>query len=284
MVFAWVFILFSGWWVANCVLDSSAAKDQPSEMIEIVDAEINFAEIIPVSWGELKSWERPGDTLRLSLTWEEESSLWPGLAVLVKVHEGAFGVPWVSGIIRDEERYAVTVLRVSPTASMPWRSLITSHLEHRRWNEAAQAADAYFSHYPKSYAFATYVGGALVAAGRFKLGIPYLERVVAARPDYTSFQLLGQALTKSGQLDRGIEVLRTSISLKPDDYEAYYHLGFSYLKAENPEEARLMFEKALERRPNFPEVEAQLAKLRRQEPRIGTDGKSAATVSAAAVL
>jgi hypothetical protein len=266
MLFVWLFVVFSGWWFANCVLDRSEPRDRASEMVEIVDAELNIGYLVSVSWGELKSWERPGETVRLALSPWERAMLWPGLGVLIKVHEGAFGMPWVSRITRDEERYALTVLQVSPTASTPWRSLITAHLDHRRWDQAARAADEYFTHYPKSYDFATYVGGALVSAGRFALGIPYLERVVAARPDYTSYQLLGSALTHSGQLDRGIEVLLASIPLKPDDYEAYYHLGFSYLTAGKPEEARPMLEKALERRPNFPEVEAQLAKLRPQHP------------------
>jgi hypothetical protein len=266
MLFVWLFVVFSGWWFANCVLDRSEPRDRASEIVEIVDADLNIGARVSVSWGALKSWERPGETVRLPLDFWERDRLWPGLAVLVKVHDGAFGVPWVSRISRDEERYAVTVLQLSPTASTPWRSLITAHLEHHRWDQAARAADEYFIYYPRAYDFATYVGGTLVSVGRFALGIPYLERVVAARPDYTSYQLLGSALSHSGQLDRGIEILRASIPLKPDDYEAYYHLAFSYLTAGRTEEARSMLEKTLQLRPNFPEVEAELAKLRRRQP------------------
>ncbi|HET6370511.1 MAG TPA: tetratricopeptide repeat protein, partial [Nitrospiria bacterium] len=55
--------------------------------------------------------------------------------------------------------------------------------------------------------------------------------------------------------------LKSSIPLNPENWEAYYHLGYIYSDLGKYKEAAEMFEKVMERQPRFPEVQAQLTGL-----------------------
>ena len=74
--------------------------------------------------------------------------------------------------------------------------------------------------------------------------------------------MFGATLSYAGKKLRAAEVLERSIPLNPDYWEAYYHLGYVYADLGRQEDAVAMFKKVLERNPNFPEVETEIAKLK----------------------
>jgi tetratricopeptide (TPR) repeat protein len=100
--------------------------------------------------------------------------------------------------------------------------------------------------------------------GIYGPGIDFLDYSIAQRPSYDAFQQLGWALSYQGNKRRAAEVLEHSIHLKPAYWEAYYHLGYVYSDMGRSVEALAMFEKTLQRRPNFPEVETEVKRLRQR--------------------
>jgi len=69
-----------------------------------------------------------------------------------------------------------------------------------------------------------------------------------------------------------VEVLKGSVyvdivrgRIRPDYWEAYYHLGYLYSDMGRNAEAIRMFEKAVKLKPNFPEIWDQLDRLKKGE-------------------
>ncbi len=260
----WVFVCYSAFIYANGVLDRSVPLSQPSQVLSISNEKIDVGFRLPYSWANLQSWEQPGQTERVLLRFWEEDQLWAGEDVRIQIRQGYFGLPWVMKIERDEEKYNQQVLKLAPTASQAWKGLWTFYMNHHRWEEVATTAQGYLKIYPNDYAFATTVGGLLIQAGHFNEGNKFLEYVLTRKPTYDAYQLFGYTLREQGNNTRAAQILETSIPLDPDDWQAYYQLGYVYSELGEYRKAVPMFEKALERKPHFPEVQAQLTGLRQK--------------------
>ena len=258
-----VFVYYSLLLYANGKLDRSLPVDRRAEVLEIVGGEIDLGALVPYTWAELRLRDDPGRPIRLFLESREERKLWGGEAVIVQEREGYFGLPWIAMVERDEEYYARETLKLMPTAAAAWKRIVAFYFEHQRWPEANTAARAYLEVYPRDYDFALYAGGELATNSRYAEGIPLLELVVERKPSYEAYQALGWALSYSGNNLRAAQVLEASLALDPHDFEAYYHLGYVYSGLGRYADAIAMFEKVLERQPNMPEANAEIAKLRR---------------------
>lgn len=257
-----VFIYYSLLLYLNAKLDTSPRIDQVAEIETITLGEIQLDIPIPLRWANLKSASNPESVTRLLLRWDEAKKLWGGESVVVQSRRGFLRIPWIVKIERNEEKYSREALALSPTATAAWRKLINFYLDHERWKEASAAAQEYIKIYPADDAYALSVAGALNVSGHYADGIAILNPIVENRPTYEAYQLLGWALSFNGQRPRAAEVLEASIPLRPEDWEAYYHLGYVYNDMGKVPEAIVHFEKVLERRPHFPEVKKQLADLR----------------------
>lgn len=258
------FVLYSFVLFLNGTLDTSEPVEHKSQILDIRGAEVEIGWLLPYSWADLQSWRRSGGTERVFLTWSERRRTWPGQAVLVQVYKGSLGIPWVKTVARDEEKYYRQVLAVAPTAVEPRKELIHSYLERRLWKEAAAAGQEYLQYYPNDYDFIRGVASALGVARQYDGAIPLLEHFVVCQPNYEILILTGWVMHLSGQSARGIPLLESSIPLEPGNWWAYYHLGYAYRDVGRLQEALAMFQKVLERRPNYPEVEEQLQLLRQR--------------------
>lgn len=259
-----VFVYYSLILYANGKLDSSEPVRQNSKILSISAGEVRLGLPIPYSWATLRSWDDPNQAKRFFLWAREEDALWGGEMVVVQIRPGLFGIPWVSEIARDEEYYAKEILKLTPTASDARQSLIHLYLKQKRWAEAISATGELLKIYPKAFDFARFVGSELAANGSYQAGIQFLDYSIAHRPSYDAYQALGWALSYQGNKKRAAEVLERSIGLKPYHWEAYYHLGYVYSDMGRSTDALAMFQKTLERQPNFPEVEEEIARLQKR--------------------
>jgi tetratricopeptide (TPR) repeat protein len=75
-------------------------------------------------------------------------------------------------------------------------------------------------------------------------------------------QAYGAALNWAGQSAEASVVLKESIHLDPDNWEAYYHLGYVYGDMGQFEEAIGFFEEVLKRQPNMLDARAMITKHR----------------------
>lgn len=258
-----VFVYYSLLLLVNAKLDLSTPVNKNTEITSMSGVDTVVLSGLGYSWADLRSSERSEKVQRIILQPGEKRILWGGEAVVLQIKKGYFKIPWVSRIDPDEEKYSRDILKLSPTASLAWRRLINFYLEHQRWEEASSAAHEYLRLCPNDYLFAMETGGYLDVSKQYDKGIPLLEYVIAHKPTYEAYQLLGWALSFQGNKKRAAEVLEASIPLRPDDWEAYYHLGYVYSDMAKFVEAEAAFMKALERHPDFPEVETQLDNLRR---------------------
>jgi len=258
-----IFIFYGLVLYANGGLDVADPTEKPSKILSISGGELDLGTPVSYSWVNLRSWDDPKGIQRLFLLPEEQYRLWGGESVTVHVRPGFLGIPWVAKIERDEEHYARQIVQVTPSASLAWRRLISIYLKQERWKEAVAATYDLLKVSPRSYDAAFDAGSKLCSYGRYNEGVPLLEIAVRGKPSYDGYQELGWALSYQGNKKRAAEVLEGSIPLNPDYWEAYYHLGYVYGGMGRLQDSLAMFEKTLERRPEFPEVETRIANLRR---------------------
>jgi tetratricopeptide (TPR) repeat protein len=258
-----IFVFYGLVLYANGGLDFADPSEKPSKILSISGGELDLGTPVPYSWVNLRSWDDPNGIQRLFLRPEERDLLWGGEIVTVHVRPGFFGIPWVAKIERDEEHYVRQILQVTPSASLAWDHLIRIQLKQKRWKEAVASTNGLLKVSPRSYDSAFDVGSQLCSNGRYDEGVPFLEIAVRGKPSYDGYQQLGWALSYQGNKKRAAEVLENSIPLNPDYWEAYYHLGYVYGGLGRLEDSLAMFEKTLERRPDFPEVETRIVNLRK---------------------
>jgi tetratricopeptide (TPR) repeat protein len=181
---------------------------------------------------------------------------------MVTSRQGFLGIPWVAAIERDWDHYAKEILKYAPTASTVWKELIAFDLTHDLWKEGKEASWEYLKLYPNDYKTAIQIGGSFDIVFRYAEAVPFYEYAAARHPTYEVSQVLGTALSWSGNNTRAAQVLEASVQLNPDYWEAYYHLGYVYGGMGRLAEGIAAFEKALERKPNSPEMETELARQR----------------------
>ena len=256
------FCYYSLFLLANARWDPSMPADVSSEILDIRRTEIDLGYPIRYSYAKLRSWTDPKSSEWLLLHYREQSELWQNQRILVQVHGGYFKVPWVAVVEPDQESQLRSVLKLSPTASQAWRQLVSFYLAHHRWPEARKATAEYLDIYPNQIVFANYTAEVLVTAGRFDDVIALLEPVAAKRANYHTYGHLGFALVMKGRKADGVKLLQSAIAMEPKNYWAYYALGYSYILTGEPRSAVPYFERILELRPNYPEIEDLLQKIK----------------------
>lgn len=115
--------------------------------------------------------------------------------------------------------------------------------------------------YPNDHEYLLWVGTSLGFAQRYTESIKILNDLIVRHPSYEVHQQLGWSLNWSGQSQRASEVLERSIALDPENFEAYYHLGYVYMDMAVNEKALASFKAVLTRLPHFPEVQSKIAQL-----------------------
>jgi hypothetical protein len=176
--------------LVNGALDFSAPIEARAQVVAIEGVEVDLGRPVAVSWADLRSWRTEG-LERIFLHEPERRRMWPGQAVLVSVHPGALGIPWVSRVTRDDEVYFREILDVAPTATAPRKHLIAFYLERQRWEDATAVAREYLERYPDDHGYVGDVAARLAAARRTKetlVLLESLEKVLRERPDYPEVQ------------------------------------------------------------------------------------------------
>jgi hypothetical protein len=262
------FILMSVLLFINGYRDSEAAVEMPSEVIAIGGGDVEVLGTALLSWADLRSWRRPGTVERVLLNPAERSLTWVGQPVLVRVRPGALGIPWIEDVLRDREKYYQQVLAIAPNAAGPRRERLLWLVEQQRWPDTVEAAREYVRLYPDDYDFIKGIAASLGVVGQIAETVALLEPFMARQPkNYELLNLVGWGLHQSGQSPRGIEILEAAVRLEPDNWMAYYHLGYAYRAVGRPAEAIVMFEKVLELRRHYPEIERELRILRQRASR-----------------
>jgi tetratricopeptide (TPR) repeat protein len=246
---------------ANCILDNTAPMYRSAE----IDSEAwrkPLGLLDAYSWVTLRYRDDRDHPMRVLITAQEKARLWGAQPVSVTLKNGMFGIPAVTAIEQDWGWYGNEILKTAPTATTIRRLKIYFDLTHNRWSEGIETGRKSMELNPQDWETAVITGELLFQASRYNDSLPFYEHGFKQHASYTLMQEYGTALNWAGQSPRAAEVLKASIPLDPDNWEAYYHLGHVYGDMAHYEEAIEYFEEGLKRRPHSLEMRAMIAKHR----------------------
>ncbi|MGH9316589.1 MAG: tetratricopeptide repeat protein [Thermoanaerobaculia bacterium] len=261
LIFAcWSLVVF-----VNGFADRSRPAGHRSEVQAVArnGLRIKLGTLTPVSWVTLRSVRDPQRVERVSLWWNERNTVWVGKTVVVRMRQGALGIPWVAGIEDDVETHHRTILAMSPTATYSWRALILYYLQERRVLEAAQLARQYRDLAPYDVLFFTNAAAMLGERGMSAEVVTILEPLAKrsdAPPNLHVY--LGMALALTGEQERGVAMLQKALEKDPNHLVALYGLAELY-EARGPDEKSLEYwDRLLALSPDLADAPERAAKVR----------------------
>lgn len=260
-IFVRLFVYGSLLWYANGILDSRP----PTYRAAVIDSEAwqkTAGLSAPYSWVTLRYRDQPDHPRKVLITWGEQRRLWGAQPVSVTIKNGLFGIQAVTAIEQDWGWYGGEILKLAPTATTIMQMKLHFDLTHDRWEDGIEAGIRYLEVNPSDWQTAGLAGYLLFRATRYHDSLPFLEHAMKQHPIYDNMQMYATALNWAGQSPRAAEILKASIPLDPNNWEAYYHLGYVYGDMSYYEEAIMYFEESLKRRPGSLEVKMMIAKHR----------------------
>jgi tetratricopeptide (TPR) repeat protein len=256
------FILYGAALAWNARLAATPAVMHQVRVIGLVGGDTDSWAGALHTWVDLRSWRNPGKRERVILYPREREALWVGQPVLVYVRQGGLGLPWVTHIHPDEEERLQAVLQFMPSATWPRKQLIRTYFRRGEYARAITMAREYLATHPMDRHFAAEFAGDLFNASQWPAAVPLLEPFLLGKPEATIYGPLGFAMTRAGRHAEGVALLKKAIALDPDEWWPYYALGYAHFYAGEFPEAAPYFEKVLQFRPNYPEIEERLRTIR----------------------
>lgn len=244
---------------ANGILDNTPPVYRSAE-IDSDDWRKSLGLPYAYSWVTLRYRDDPNHSKRVLITGQEKSRLWGAQPVSVTVKNGILGIPTVTAIEQDWGWYGNEILKLAPTASTIWDLKLSFDLTHDRWSDGIEGGRKYLELNPQDWETAVRTGELLFQASRYHDSLPFYEHGLKQHPSYDNMQQYGTALNWAGQSTHAAEVLKASIPLDSDNWEAYYHLGYVYGDMGHYEEAIGYFEEVLKRRSHSLEARAMITK------------------------
>lgn len=214
------------------------------------------------SWVTLRYRDDPDHSMQVLITEREKARLWGAQPVNVKIKRGMFDIPTVTAIEQDWGWYGAEILKRAPTATLVWRAKLEFELTHDRWTEGIESGRKYLQLKPEDWKTAVDMGWLLFQGFRYQDSLLFFQHAVQQHPSYSTMQAYGTALNWAGQSAEAAVVLKKSIPLDPDNWEAYYHLGYVYGDMGQFEEAIGYFEETLKRQPYMLDARAMITKHR----------------------
>ena len=129
-----------------------------------------------------------------------------------------------------------------------------AHHEAGRLGEAKALYDAILHAQPGQPDAMHFLGLLACQLKQYDAGLALMERSLAARPDASYFNNLGNMLRECGRLDDAIAHYRRAVALRPDYPEAHNNLGNALRDARDPAEAMQSCSRAIELRPGYAEA------------------------------
>lgn len=167
--------------------------------------------------------------------------------------------------VRAEE-VARAALRLSPGDESVQRVLGAVLLSRHKFAEAAAAAERLAIHRPKDAALQGIIGDGRVELGDYDEAFAAFDRMIALRPDATSYARVSYARELQGDLRGALDLMRMAAeATSPRDVEAqawaYSRLAYLDLALGRADEAARQFRRADTVFPGYPAVAIGLAKL-----------------------
>jgi hypothetical protein len=246
-----VFVVFSLVLFANAALDRTETKAREADVVEIVGADLNFG-LVPHAWVSLRRLDNPNQVERILLS-PADPHLWPGQPVLLHMRTGFLRMPWVAQITVDDVRQSLATLKHSPGAAEPMKMLIRGYGMRDDMANGAAATLEYGRLHPADHEYPERIALGLGMAGDCKHMYQILEPFIGRRTDYEFYTHIGYALGCLKRRDEAMTYFDTAIALEPENWWAYYYIGYMHFDVQQFEQAEPFLQKVLARR-RIPDV------------------------------
>ncbi|HUJ71564.1 MAG TPA: tetratricopeptide repeat protein, partial [Verrucomicrobiae bacterium] len=112
-----------------------------------------------------------------------------------------------------------------------------------------------------------YLGNAFLASNKMSEAVGQWEQAIRFKPDHAEARNnLAAALAQAGRLPEAIEQFEQVVRITPDDAEAHYNLGLALQQTGRLEDAIGQYEQALQLRPGYPDAQNNLLRLLARQP------------------
>lgn len=123
------------------------------------------------------------------------------------------------------------------------------------WKDEIVLFNHTVKHYPESAVGWNNIGAILQRRQQFAEAIPYYEKAIALRPNYTiALCNLGISYGRTNQMEKAILLLERSIQSDSTHAESYGNLGNAYIMTGKREEALALFLRATKLNPQYVEA------------------------------
>jgi tetratricopeptide (TPR) repeat protein len=165
---------------------------------------------------------------------------------------------WNLGILLEQGNHQAEasvcyeqLTQLAPDWEEPWFRLATGHLAAGRWQQAHDAFSACLQLRTDWLA-----AGEGLALAKAKLGdeptaVELLERIRSIEPSPLVLFNLAVLHQNQGREELAVQYYRDAVELDPDYPEALLNLGHAMKKAGNPEEAQVLWKRAVRLRPVY---------------------------------
>jgi tetratricopeptide (TPR) repeat protein len=131
-----------------------------------------------------------------------------------------------AALFPQAEESFLQVLRLDPRFPGVHLELGKVYISLRRTDEAIRELQLVLKENSGDVDASYFLGGLLVQGNHYQEGIPYLERVKAAKPDFWApYLYLGKAKLLLAQPAEAVVLLQRAVKLNPDEASAYYLLA-----------------------------------------------------------
>jgi tetratricopeptide (TPR) repeat protein len=157
-----------------------------------------------------------------------------------------------------------TAIKLEPGAEDSYVDLAGIYLDQAKYDLGAEVVDAGLKRLPDSYRLHLHRGLLLAQQGLAEASIGDFEIASRLAPTQSlPYVVLGFAWMQTGEISKAVEVLRTQVKSKPDDFMLPYILGIALTRssADTGAEAKAAFEMSVRLNPRFARSRAEMGKL-----------------------
>jgi tetratricopeptide (TPR) repeat protein len=249
-----------GQWLAllgrKLLLTFNAAEVVDTESIEVYAEHsrmlgtlfwFDFGVILPLA--AIGAWQTRREWKRLALLYAQAGSLAASVALFYVLARYRYPIVPVVLLL------AGATLAAVPTSIRAWRGWVPGLAIG-----AAVALLARLPIVPAADETNLNMGTALITLGRPADALPWLERAIAAAPDYAAPHFnLGVASARTGDRQKSLEEFATAVRLSPADFEARSSLALALQESGDQAGAVAAFREAVRLQPENPRAEFNLA-------------------------
>ncbi|MBI1820904.1 MAG: tetratricopeptide repeat protein [Nitrospirae bacterium] len=202
--------------------------------------------------------------MSLVMTKTNSNDHWNGEPLKILIRHGDLGLPWIEWYERDDATMSKEVLKEFPNAAMAWKNLLRTYMRFGEWTNLSQKGLTYLKLNPSDYSFFETIASFLTNASHDKEALPFYEHVISHIPSAKTLLSYGIGLHNSGNNKRAVSVLEQAVAIDPNDSEIYFFLGVAHYDLQEWKDSLSNFQKVLEFRPNFPQVEGLVSDLKKK--------------------